>query len=58
MAITAVGKCGASVALLLSFVAVGNLIVLFAAFTQARGTSLKHLEKEREMHAPEGSLLD
>jgi hypothetical protein len=48
----------ASVALLLSFVAVGNLIVLFAAFTQARGTSLKHLEKERGAHAPEGSLLD
>ena len=31
----------------LCFVAVGNLILLFAAFTQSRSTSLKNLERER-----------
>lgn len=35
------------VVMALCFVAVGNLILLFAAFTQARGTSLKNLERER-----------
>jgi len=32
--------------MVLSFVSVWNLIILFAAFTQSRGTSLKNLERE------------
>lgn len=31
----------------LSFVAVGNFVLLFAAFAQSRGTSLKNLEREQ-----------
>jgi hypothetical protein len=33
--------------MVMSFVAVGNLVTLFAAFSQSRGTSLRNLEREQ-----------
>lgn len=46
-------------AVILSFVAVGNLSILFTAFAQSRGTSLKNLEREyRERSGSPRSAAD
>jgi polyisoprenyl-phosphate glycosyltransferase len=41
--------------MVMSFVAVGNLVTLFAAFSQSRGTSLKNLEREQRGGAGKSS---